>query len=243
MSRRMTALLVAIVCGVVLVGPSTKARSGPTSQPVPVPRVGADPTANGASTGSNHQDLLPTVQKTRDEIRNLRRDVGELRKLLEPKLPSPANPAAQSSQIFTVTKTDFSDGDRKVMMLYLTPVATEKHRPLAEDPPSADEILQSVPDVAKSLLAGLVNTERQKIRIVVDKIVDTTGECRFYPLVGKARLKKCHYKCQVCFDKTVRSDSPVPFVNTQTTQAVVYIDHDYLIPCAGSAASPKTDQH
>jgi hypothetical protein len=81
MTRRMTDLLVAIVFAAVLVGLSAKARSGPTSQPVRAPRAAADPTANGPNTASTH-NLLLTVQQTRDEVRNLRRDVDELRKLL-----------------------------------------------------------------------------------------------------------------------------------------------------------------
>jgi hypothetical protein len=74
--------------------------------------------------------------------------------------------------------------------------------------------------------------------MTVDLIVDKTEECRFYPLVGPARMKKCHYKCTVYFDKTIRSDWPVPFSHTDQTVEVVYIDHDHLIRCAG----PDTPQ-
>ena len=56
---------------------------------------------------------------------------------------------------------------------------------------------------------------------------------RLSPLVGPARLHPCHYKCTVYFDKTIRSDWPIPFTHTDQSQEVVYIDHDHLIRCAG----------
>lgn len=243
MSRRMSALLVAVVFAVVLVGLSAKARSGPTSRPNPAPTTAAEPTSNGPRAASSRQDLLQTVQQARDEVRKLRRDVEELRKMLATKPQSnPAQPATHSLQIYRVSKADFDDGDKKVMMLYLTPVAAENHPPLADDSPTADEILRSLPDGANALVAGLVNTERKNVRFVVDKIVEKTGECRFYPLVGNARLKTQHYKCMVSFEKAIRSDWPVPFTHVEPTQAVVYIDHDYLIPCSGTATSAPATQ-
>jgi hypothetical protein len=71
---------------------------------------------------------------------------------------------------------------------------------------------------------------------VVEPIVDRLDECRFYPMVGPARLHHCHYKCTIYYDKTMRSDWPVPFKHVDETTQVVYIDHDHLIRCAGPAA-------
>jgi hypothetical protein len=48
-------------------------------------------------------------------------------------------------------------------------------------------------------------------------------------------MHHCHYKCTVYYDKTIRSDWPIPFSHTDQTQEVVYIDHDHLIRCAGPA--------
>jgi len=243
MSRRRADLLVAIVFATILVGLSAQARSGPASQPARAPKVVPEPTANGPNAASIH-DLLQTVQQTRDDVRKLCGDVEELRKLLESKPQStPPTPMAASSQVYRVKTTYFGDGDRKVTMFYVMPVSTDDHRRLGDDEPTRDEILQSLPHEGKGVLAAVSTTERKNVRIVVEKTVDTTGECRFYPLVGNARLKKCHYKCTVDFDRTTRSDFPIPFINVQPTQAVVYIDHDHLISCAGSAASPKTDPH
>jgi hypothetical protein len=114
-----------------------------------------------------------------------------------------------------------------------------EHAPLfCLDPPKPDEVMRSLPDDTSGGFAFLAETHRNNVRIVVDQIVDSISECRFYPLVGPARLKKCHYKCTVYFDKTIRSDYPIPFMNSHPTQEVVYIDHDHLIRCAG----PDTPQ-
>jgi hypothetical protein len=98
--------------------------------------------------------------------------------------------------------------------------------------------MRSLPDDTAGGVYFLTETHRNNVRIVVENIVDSIGECRMYPLVGPARLKKCHYKCTVYFDKTIRSDWPIPFSNTHSTQEVVYVDHDHLIRCAG----PDTQQ-
>jgi hypothetical protein len=120
----------------------------------------------------------------------------------------------------------------------LDPVEGE-HAPLfCLDPPTPDEIIRSLPDDVGGGVPFLAETSRNNVRMTVDLIVDKTEECRFYPLVGPARMKKCHYKCTVYFDKTIRSGWPVPFTHTDETVEVVYIDHDHLIRCAG----PDTPQ-
>jgi hypothetical protein len=120
----------------------------------------------------------------------------------------------------------------------LDPVEGE-HAPLfCLDPPSPDEVMRSLPDDTAGSVYFLAETHRNNVRIVVENIVDSIGECRMYPLVGPCRLKKCHYKCTVYFDKLIRSDWPIPFSNNHATQEVVYVDHDHLIRCAG----PDTQQ-
>ena len=118
----------------------------------------------------------------------------------------------------------------------LDPVEGE-HAPIyCLDPPTPDEVMRSMPDDVSGGFAFLAETNRNNVRMTVDLIVDNVGECRFYPLVGPARLHKCHYKCTVYFDKTIRSDWPIPFTHTDQTTEVVYIDHDHLIRCAGPDA-------
>jgi hypothetical protein len=101
------------------------------------------------------------------------------------------------------------------------------------DPPSSDEIIRALPEPVRGSggFAFLAEKNMNNVRIVVEPIVDRVDECRFYPLVGPARLHHCH--CTVYFDKTIRSDWPIPFTHTDQSQEVVYIDHDHLIRCAG----------
>ena len=117
----------------------------------------------------------------------------------------------------------------------LDPVEGE-HAPLfCLDPPSEDEVMRALPDDTAGGIPFLAEVSRNNVKIVVELIVDRLGPCRFYPLVGPARLHKCHWKCTVYYKKTIRSDWPVPFSHTDQTQEVVYIDHNHLIRCAGPA--------
>jgi len=104
------------------------------------------------------------------------------------------------------------------------------------DPPSPDEVIRALPASEKGAggFAFLAEKQLNNVRIVIEPIVDRVDECRFYPLVGPARLHHCHYKCTVYYDKTIRSDWPIPFTHTDQTQQVLYIDHDHLIRCAGA---------
>lgn len=117
----------------------------------------------------------------------------------------------------------------------LEPVEGE-HAPLfCMDPPSPDEVMRALPDEASGGWTFLAETSRNNVRIVYEPIVDRIDECRFFPMVGPARLHHCHYKCTVYYDKVIRSDWPVPFRHKDETVQVVYIDHDHLIRCAGPA--------
>lgn len=115
----------------------------------------------------------------------------------------------------------------------LDPVEGENAPLFCMDSPSADEVMRALPDDTAGGFPFLAETTRNNVRFVVEPIVDKLDECRFYPMVGPARLHHCHYKCTVYFDKVVRSDWPIPFTHHDATQEVVYIDHDHLIRCAG----------
>lgn len=104
------------------------------------------------------------------------------------------------------------------------------------DPPSQDEVMRALPDETGGGFPFVAETSRNNVRMVIEPIVDRMDECRFFPLVGPARLHHCHYKCTVYYDKIKRSDWPVPFRFADESQEVVYIDHDHLIRCAGPAA-------
>jgi len=115
----------------------------------------------------------------------------------------------------------------------LDPVEGENAPIACLDPPSDDEIVRALPDKTQGGLAFIAETHRNNVRIAVEPIVDSLGECRFYPLAGPARLHKCHYKCTVYYTKRLFSIWPVPFSTKDEVQEVVYIDKDHLIRCAG----------
>jgi hypothetical protein len=115
----------------------------------------------------------------------------------------------------------------------LDPVEGE-HAPLfCIDPPSPDHVYRSLPNRPGGGLTFVAETAWNNVRMVVELIDDRIGECRFYPMVGPARMKICKYKCTVYYDKTIRSDWPVPFSHTDQVIEVVYIDKNHLIRCAG----------
>jgi hypothetical protein len=115
----------------------------------------------------------------------------------------------------------------------LDPVDGENAPLYCLDPPSEDEVMRSLPDSASGGYAFLAETNRNNVKIVVELIVDRVDPCRFFPMVGPAKLHHCHYKATVYYDKTIRSHWPVPFTHTDATKDVVYVDHDHLIRCAG----------
>ncbi len=118
----------------------------------------------------------------------------------------------------------------------LDPVEGE-HAPLfCQDPPSDDEVMRALPDKVSGGVPFLAETSRNHVHIVTKLIVDRLDECRFYPMVGPARMHHCHYECTVFYEKVIRSNWPVPFTHKDETKEVVYIDHDHLIRCAGPAA-------
>jgi hypothetical protein len=123
--------------------------------------------------------------------------------------------------------------ERYLKVPVLDPVEGE-HAPIfCQDPPSPDEVMMALPNEAAGGIAFISETQRNNVRITVEPMVDRVDECRFYPMVGPARLHHCHYKATVYYDKIMRSDWPVPFRFADETVQVVYIDHDHLIRCAG----------
>jgi hypothetical protein len=120
----------------------------------------------------------------------------------------------------------------------LDPVEGE-HAPIfCQDPPSADEVMRTLPNETSGGWPFFAETARNNVKIVTEPIVDRMDDCRFFPLAGPARLHHCHYKCTVYYDLIKRSDWPVPFRHLDESIQVVYIDHDHLIRCAG----PQTNQ-
>ena len=99
------------------------------------------------------------------------------------------------------------------------------------DPPSPDEVVRALPDEVEGGVPFLAETFHNNVRMIVEPIVDDLDDCKFFPLIGPARLHKCHYKCTVYYEKTIRSSWPIPFEHIDESQEVVYIDKDHLIMC------------
>lgn len=131
----------------------------------------------------------------------------------------------------------YIDEERYSKVPVLDPVEGENAPLFCMDPPTSDEVMRAMPDETGGGLPFVAETIQNNVRITVEPIVDKLEECRFYPLVGPARMHKCHYKCVVHYDKITRSDWPIPFYFKDQTQEVVYIDHDHLIRCAGPATN------
>lgn len=129
------------------------------------------------------------------------------------------------------------DEERYGKVPILDPVEGENAPLFCMDPPSNDEVMRALPDDTAGGFPFLAEVQRNNVRIVVEPIVDKLEECRFYPMAGPARLHKCHYKCTVYFEKTIRSDWPIPYSFADQSIEVVYIDHDHLIRCAGPQTS------
>lgn len=130
----------------------------------------------------------------------------------------------------------YHEEERYAGVPVLDPVEGENAPLFCLDPPLPDEVIRALPDSTSGGVAFFAETSRNNVRMVVEPIVDRLDECRFFPLVGPARLHHCHYKCTVRYEETKRSYWPVPFTTTDNVEEVVYVDHDHLIRCAGPAS-------
>ncbi len=142
-------------------------------------------------------------------------------------------PIPVSAYFSELVEASYWEEERYGKVPILDPVEGE-HAPLfCLDPPSDDEVIRALPDQVGGGIMFLSETYRNNVRIVVELIVDRIDECRFYPMVGPAKLHHCHYKCTIYYEKVIQSTWPIPFTHSDQTQEVVYIDHDHLIRCAG----------
>ena len=76
-------------------------------------------------------------------------------------------------------------------------------------------------------------TQRNNVRILIEKIGEKVDPCKIYPLAGPCQLVHCHYKCTVYYDELYWSDYPIPFNHVDHKVEVVYIDKDHLRRCGG----------
>ena len=76
-------------------------------------------------------------------------------------------------------------------------------------------------------------TQRNNVRILIEKIGEKIDPCKVYPLAGPCQLVHCHYKCTVYYDELYWSDYPIPFNHVDHKVEVVYFDKDHLRRCGG----------
>jgi hypothetical protein len=104
------------------------------------------------------------------------------------------------------------------------------------DPPSEDEVWEKVPKF-KTGSPVFYETQRNNVRILIEKIGEKVDPCKVYPLAGPCQLVHCHYKCSVYFDESYWSDYPIPFNHRKARVEVVFIDKDHLRRCGGPATT------
>jgi hypothetical protein len=118
----------------------------------------------------------------------------------------------------------------------LDPIPGEFAPATCLDPPSEDEVWNKVPKF-KNGSPPFYETQRNNVRILIEKIGDKIDPCKVYPLAGPCQLIHCHYKCTIYFDELYWSDYPIPFNHVDHRVEVVYLDKDHLRRCGGPAAA------
>jgi hypothetical protein len=117
----------------------------------------------------------------------------------------------------------------------LDPIPGETTTSTCLDPPSEAEVWEKVGKIKSD--SPTVETQRNNVRIVTEKIGEKVDPCKVYPLAGPCELVHCHYKCTVSFDEQSWTDSPVRYSKKKQRVEVVYIDKDHLRRCSGPVES------
>jgi hypothetical protein len=94
--------------------------------------------------------------------------------------------------------------------------------------PSDAEVLRALPKLPGGV-APVFQVFRDDVSIVTECLLRKVDPPRNYPLVGKAELHHCHWKCTAYFTETVESGWPFPFLSKRPRVEVVYIDKDFLV--------------
>jgi type II secretory pathway component GspD/PulD (secretin) len=101
--------------------------------------------------------------------------------------------------------------------------------PHCSEAPDEGRILRALPPLRR--LAGVYEESRDNVQIVTERIVDKIDPPRFFPLVGRAQLHHCHWKCTVYYNETITCNYPFTFRWSRIGTHVVYIDSDHLHTC------------
>jgi hypothetical protein len=114
----------------------------------------------------------------------------------------------------------------------LDPIPAEFAPAACLDPPSEEQVWDKVPKFKRGCVP-FYETQRNNVRILIEKIGEKIDPCKVFPLAGPCQLVHCHYKCTVYYDELYWSDYPIPFNHVDHKVEVVYIDRDHLRRCGG----------
>jgi hypothetical protein len=131
---------------------------------------------------------------------------------------------------------DMNREERNNRVPILDPIPAEFAPALCLDPPNELEVWNKVPKF-KNGFPPIYETQRNNVRILIEKIGEKIDPCKVYPLAGPCQLVHCHYKCTVYYDELYWSDYPIPFNHVDHKVEVVYIDKDHLRRCGGPPAT------
>jgi hypothetical protein len=118
----------------------------------------------------------------------------------------------------------------------LDPIPGEFAPAACLDAPSEEEVWDKVPKF-KTGSPVFYETQRNNVRILIEKIGEKVDPCKVYPLAGPCQLVHCHFKCSIYFDESYWSDYPIPFNHRKARVEVVFIDKDHLRRCGGPATT------
>jgi len=154
-------------------------------------------------------------------------------------IPIPISPYLQDSE-----EVQFHIHERYARVPIMGPLTRGPENHAAIDPPSDDEVMQAL-EKARPVRGGvplLSEKQRNRVRIVKEKIADYIDPPRFIPLIGFAQLHHAHYKCTVYMEERLINGWPVPYtLDDKEVVEVLYIDHNHFHMCGDpdtGASSP-----
>lgn len=140
-------------------------------------------------------------------------------------IPIPVSPYFQDKK-----EKEFWDKERYKSVPILGPIVPGGPS-VAMDEPSDDEVMRAL-ERARPTEGGLPllhEIQRNKVRIVKEKIADYIDPPRFVPMIGPAQLHHAHYKCTIYFEEVTRVGWPVPHtLRNEDAVEVIYIDHNHF---------------
>jgi RNA polymerase sigma factor (sigma-70 family) len=96
------------------------------------------------------------------------------------------------------------------------------------EPPSEAEVLRALPPGTPPV-PGAFEVSRTDIEVVTERQADQADPPRFFPLVGRAQLHHCPWKCTVYYREVIETTYPFPFRLSRPRVEVIYIDKNYLV--------------